>query len=272
MIRAFLVDDDPDSIQTLRLCLADFKKNIEIVGTSTNPSKAISEIKKVKPDVLFLDIDMPIINGLSLAKETIGHYGELIFVTAHEKFWKDAFNMHAFQFLLKPINNGKLASVINDLVEREKNGWLGLWQQRIEEMEEFNKEGKAHFDYVWLEGDQNGLDKVFWKDIVLIERHIILKSEVVIYTKNRIKYSKKNTNLSHIEMDILRVQKGIKEKFWRINPQQIFNIEFAGSFNPNNKILVLDESVGKLQIQYPLSVTKSEILTRIEKNKLRSRP
>jgi DNA-binding LytR/AlgR family response regulator len=201
MLRVMLVDDDQGNLQTLKLCLADFNKSIEIIGSFTSPLKAVAEIKRLNPDVLFLDIDMPVINGLSLAKETIGHYGELVFVTAHEKYWKDAFNIHAFEFLLKPIKDERLAKLVDDLKERETNGWLGLWQQRITDIENAGNAGLYKFDYIWLMSGHNGLDRVYWKDIVLLEKSK-KSNEVIICTQKGFAYKKKNTTLAIVENDI----------------------------------------------------------------------
>jgi len=271
MIRAVLVDDDQGNLQTLKLCLADFNKFVEVVGSFTSPLKAMAEIKRLNPDVLFLDIDMPVINGLSLAKETIGHYGDLVFVTAHEKYWKEAFGIHAFQFLLKPIKDEKIAALVTDLKEREKNGWLGLWQQRIQDLEDANKDASQHVDYIWLMGSKSGLDKVYWKDIVLLEKSK-QSNELIIYTQNGIAYRKKNTTLLIVENDIAKIEKTFKEKFWRINDQQIVNLNYAASFYPNNKLLMLNETVNTLRPEYPLTITRPDALSRIDKNKLQSRP
>jgi DNA-binding LytR/AlgR family response regulator len=271
MLKAILVDDDPDSIHTLQYCLADYKRNIEIVGSYTDPSKALTAIKKIKPDLLFLDIDMPGMNGLSLAKETIGAYGELIFVTAHAKYWKEAFEMHAFQFLLKPIRDSQLAPLVADLIEREKNGWLGLWQQRIQDLQEAEKAGLHQFDYIWLTGNGSALDRVCWAEIVLFEKSKSGNNEVIIHASNGNRYTKKNTTLAIIETDLARLEKAIHTSFWRINDRQIANLSYMVSFYPNNKVLVLNDRLGIKKIEYPLYVTRTEALKRIESNKLTGR-
>ena len=271
MLKAILVDDDPDSIRTLRFCLADYKRNIEIVGAYTDPAKALVAIQKMKPDALFLDIDMPVMNGLSLAKEAIGSYGELIFVTGHAKYWREAFEMHAFQFLLKPIQDSQLSLLVDDLVEREKNGWLGLWQQRIQDMQAAEKTGLHQFDYIWLTGQENGLDKVYWKDIVLFEKPKNGKSEVMIHVKNGTQFCKKNTTLAIIETDLAKLAEPVTAKFWRINDQQLINIDYTASFLPNTKILLLDGSRCSIKPGYELNITRREALYRIDNNKLRSR-
>lgn len=268
MIKAILVDDDSGSILTLRQCLENFSETIEIIGTYTNPRQAVISIREKKPDVLFLDIDMkPFMNGILLAKETIGYYGELIFVTGHKKYWQQAFDIHAFQFLLKPIRDDKLSLVISDLKARVMEGWPGQWQQRIGQLVESSEQGIMYFDYIWLTKiESKVLYKVFWNEIVLFEGK--QKNEVFIYTENKDIYTKKNTTLKLIMDDIGKLEDKIKRNFYRINSHQILNYEHVISFSPAFKTISLDKDGLK-----PLAIGDEypEALAAIKKNMLTNR-
>lgn len=106
-IRTLLVDDEPAALRGLSLCLQN-EADIEIVGNCHDGVAAIEAIAELKPDLVFLDIQMPEINGFDVI-DAIGlkHMPTLIFVTAYDHFALRAFNVHAIDYVLKPIDQDR---------------------------------------------------------------------------------------------------------------------------------------------------------------------
>ncbi|MCW2453955.1 two-component system response regulator BtsR (plasmid) [Rahnella aquatilis] len=112
MLRVLIVDDEPLALENLRLQLQD-ESDIEIVGECTNAIEAIGVIHKIRPDIVFLDIQMPRISGL----EMVGmldqqHRPHIVFLTAFEEYAVQAFEQCAFDYLLKPIQAARLQKTL----------------------------------------------------------------------------------------------------------------------------------------------------------------
>jgi two-component system LytT family response regulator len=115
-IRTILVDDEKLAIQGLQLRLAKFPE-VEIIDTCSNGREAIRKIKTEKPDLVFLDIQMPGFDGFSVVKGVMEIEPPLfVFVTAYQEHAVRAFEANAINYLMKPVDEDKLA----DTLERVK--------------------------------------------------------------------------------------------------------------------------------------------------------
>lgn len=104
MIRTLIVDDEPLAREGLRLLLAG-EDDIEIVGACGDGFEAIAEIGRMKPDLLFLDVQMPELDGFELVNLIKPDpLPAVIFVTAYDKYAVRAFEAHAVDYLLKPVD------------------------------------------------------------------------------------------------------------------------------------------------------------------------
>ncbi len=117
MIRAVITDDELKSAELLQLKLKKFCPQVEVDAIFTEPAKAIAYIQANKPDLVFMDIEMPGMNGLAAAKE-INTVTEIIFVTAYEKYSIEAIRLTAFDYLLKPLAEEDLVKSIGRLEEK----------------------------------------------------------------------------------------------------------------------------------------------------------
>lgn len=107
-IRTLLVDDEPISTKHLTALLTKYCDSIEIVAKASNVDDALESILTVKPDLIFLDIELGGETGFDLLKKIEFKKFEVIFVTAHNQFGIDAIKAHALDYILKPINKVEL--------------------------------------------------------------------------------------------------------------------------------------------------------------------
>ena len=116
-MRAIIVDDERLARQELKTMLAEHK-DIEVIAECANAVEAKEKINALKPDVVFLDIQMPGKNGLELAQE-LNPLPELIFITAHDEYALRAFEVNALDYLLKPVQPQRLAETLKKLFLKE---------------------------------------------------------------------------------------------------------------------------------------------------------
>jgi two-component system LytT family response regulator len=116
-MKAILIDDERLARQELRSLLAPYSE-IQIVGEANNAETAIESIKQLKPDVIFLDIQMPGKNGFDLLEEISG-VPEVVFVTAYDEYAIRAFEINALDYLLKPVQANRLAETVKKILNKE---------------------------------------------------------------------------------------------------------------------------------------------------------
>jgi two-component system, LytTR family, response regulator len=114
-LRAYLVDDEPLAITRLGRLLADTGR-VEVIGSATDPLEAVEALSAALPDVCFLDIQMPGLNGFEMLARL--HVQPIVvFTTAHDRYALNAFAVNSIDYLLKPVDPGQLARAL-DKIER----------------------------------------------------------------------------------------------------------------------------------------------------------
>ena len=113
--KALIIDDESKSRKSLLQKLKDYCPEIEVVGEAANGEEGLSAIRIHQPDVLFLDIEMPKMNGLQMLEQLGAFEGAIIFTTAYNEFAIRAFKFSAFDYLLKPIDIQELKATIDRL-------------------------------------------------------------------------------------------------------------------------------------------------------------
>lgn len=120
MLNTIIVDDEQNCIEALEALTSEYCSEINITYKFNCPVKALPVIFETKPDLLFLDIDMPKMTGVELAKSLPNTGTDIIFVTAFNKYAYDAFKTNAIDFILKPVNIAELVTAVNKVSERRK--------------------------------------------------------------------------------------------------------------------------------------------------------
>ena len=120
-MRAILIDDDPTNSQILALKIKQITSEIQIIGTFTQPTEALVQVPLMQADVLFVDIDMPIMDGFSLVKQLNDKItAKVVFVTAYSQYTLNALRLSAFDYLTKPVEPDDLRQTITRLFAQAK--------------------------------------------------------------------------------------------------------------------------------------------------------
>ncbi len=114
-VRAVIVDDEPLARKRLRALLAKHA-NIAIAGEASNGEEACEVIEALRPDLVFLDIQMPGLSGFEVLAR-LGRRPRIIFVTAHDEFAVKAFEEQALDYLLKPVEADRLSRALERLID-----------------------------------------------------------------------------------------------------------------------------------------------------------
>ena len=220
-IRTIIVDDEHDSIKLLQLSIEKQFPQVHIVETFTSSPKAASKIVELEPDLLFLDIEMPVMNGFALLEQLAPVSFAVVFVTAYNEFAIKAFRFNALDYIVKPVNTEELKEVFNK-VEKQKKlqaGQLNILQQQFK---------KGSITKIAIPG-QTGVTFIDLKDIVFIEASNNY-SNLVLRDNRKLLISK-----------TLKDIQGVLEEqhFLRIHRQYIINLNEVKHFNRNDGLLTM---------------------------------
>ncbi len=122
-LRALVADDEQLARDELCFLLASFPE-IEIVGHAANGLQAVERARELAPDLLFLDIQMPGLDGFQVVRELMedDDLPQVVFVTAYDQYAIKAFEVNALDYLLKPVDKGRLRQALARVVKRKRDG------------------------------------------------------------------------------------------------------------------------------------------------------
>jgi two-component system LytT family response regulator len=118
-VRTIIVDDEELARERLRSLLSK-EKEIEIIGEAGDGKSAVALIDKEKPDLVFLDVQMPELNGFEVL-QNLSHQPNVVFVTAHDEFALKAFDVHAVDYLLKPFDKERFQTALKRVLEKVRS-------------------------------------------------------------------------------------------------------------------------------------------------------
>jgi len=176
MIEAVIVDDEIKALQSLSWELTNFSGEIEVIASFTDPSKALEHLDKNPPDCLFLDIEMPTMDGFQFIQKLKNRNFPVVITTAYNQYAIKALKNEAIDYLLKPIDSDDLKDTIakiekynsrNNTAERLEKILLKYNSNSVHKKITFNTDGKLVFlesdDIVYAESDGN-YTTVYLKD------------------------------------------------------------------------------------------------------------
>lgn len=117
MKTVLIVDDEKDARDLLRFYIAQHDE-LSIVGEASNGIEAVQWIKKLKPDIIFLDIQMPGLNGFEVLTQ-LDEVPEVIFSTAYDQYAIKAFEVHAIDYLLKPYGRSRFENAMTRILKNQ---------------------------------------------------------------------------------------------------------------------------------------------------------
>lgn len=119
-MKAIIIDDEIDAVEALHLTLLDVCPEVAVAGKYTDPVKGLAALRAQAPDILFLDIEMPVLNGFQLLEELTEIPFALVFTTAYDRFAVKAFRFSAIDYLLKPISPDELRRAVDKIAEKQR--------------------------------------------------------------------------------------------------------------------------------------------------------
>lgn len=113
MIKAVIVDDEIAGVENLASLIGTYAPDVNVVSTQTDALKAMDAIRSHRPDLVFMDVEMPAINGFDVLAQLGDLDFEVVFVTAYEKYALKAIKLSACDYILKPVDINELRAAIN---------------------------------------------------------------------------------------------------------------------------------------------------------------
>lgn len=215
MIRAIIIDDEPNAVGLLTLRLSQHCPQVEVVASCTNSHKGIQAIIDYRPDVVFLDIEMPQLNGFQVLEAVSGVSFSLVFVTAYDKFALKAFRYSAVDYLLKPIDTQELIQSVERVEKQQKTA-----PEQLEHLKhQFSNPGRILPDRLALPY-QNGVSFVNMKDIVFCESD-----------DNYTKFLLSDGQQYLVTKSLREIQELLEERdFLRVHRQYLINLNHIKKF------------------------------------------
>jgi two-component system, LytTR family, response regulator len=183
-LRAILVDDELNSLQNLQQKLQEYCPAVKIVAALQKPEEAIPLIKALKPNVLFLDIEMPRMSGFRMLEELGEYEAEIIFTTAYNHFAIEAMRISAFDYLVKPVAIAELQKAVNRLSQQKAR----QTHERLNILRKSIAESKSQDNKIAVPTNE-GLEFIVIKNIVRIEssasysRIFLVNNQSIVVTR-----------------------------------------------------------------------------------------
>ena len=214
MLRVLVVDDNAGMRLVLQKAVE--KAGHTVVGQADNGEDAVKQVEALRPDVLFIDVEMPGMDGVEAARriQDIDPKVVIVFATAHEEYRKEAFEIYAYDYLMKPFAIERVAATL----ERVQQQQQGLITEPIQEKKAAPENSKIE---KLLVRHKDGISLVKLEDIVLVQRE---NRATAIYTATEKHIS--NETLSELE------QRLPSPPFFRAHKSYIINVNHITRIYP----------------------------------------
>lgn len=210
-MNCIIVDDEPLARAEMRSLICE-TSDIDILGEFSNAPSALDFLKDNDVDLIFLDIEMPMVTGLEFA-EMLPKRSLIIFTTAYSQYALKSYELEAVDYLLKPIDPQRLEKAINKAV---------LYTELLSNDTIKNTVESNTTDFLFIKADRR-FYKISFSDIKFIEG---LKDYVVIHTKQQKLITAMNLKTIH--------QKISGENFIRVSKSYVVNADYIDSFDNHN--------------------------------------
>jgi two-component system, LytTR family, response regulator len=221
-IHAVIIDDEPDSISLLQLQLEKNCSHVRIIKIFSSSLQALKELPVIKPELVFLDIEMPDLNGFELLEKLSPVNFKVIFITAYNQYAIKAFRFNALDYLVKPISTEDLVIAVDKSISIPAPG--------MDQLNSFAKQMKGEPVSKIAVSAQSG--------IIFIELNDIIYAEA---SGNYSKLIMKEGNSYIISKTLKDIQDVLEERnFFRIHRQYIINLNKVKHFNRVDSLVLMD--------------------------------
>ncbi|MGH1336634.1 MAG: LytR/AlgR family response regulator transcription factor [Aureispira sp.] len=221
MLKAIIIDDESKARDLLELLIQESGREVEVVGKYPTLITGVAGIKAHQPDVVFLDIEMPEVQGVQLLEYIPNPDFEIVFATAYDQYAIKAFELSALDYLLKPIDDEKLNLTL------DKVGKHKLLKERLLTYEQ-NRQEEAPLK-ICIPTSNNKYDVVLVQDIMGVEAD---RNYCYIHTVSKKYFLTKS--LSHFEEKYMPLN-----SFERSHRSWIVNLNQVARFEKTEKKMVM---------------------------------
>lgn len=213
-IKAVIADDEVPLREHLKSMLAHLWPALRVVGMAGNGAEALALMREHEPDVVFLDIKMPLLSGLDVAA-SVGDNCHVVFVTAYDEYAVEAFERAAVDYLLKPVEVARLAETVMRLQQRiMHHGVAPEWTRLVQQLAQGLPDRSVTGYLSWLRASR--LDATY---LIPVEEVCYFKSEdkyTTVVTQAEKFLIRKSVSALEAELD--------PDKFWRIHRGLVVNL------------------------------------------------
>jgi len=238
-LKVLIVDDEHWCRDAIRLRIANTTE-FDVVGEADNGEDALLLMHSLTPDIVFLDIEMPVLSGVQVAKESMDWFkGAVIFVTAFSHYAVSAFEVNAFNYLVKPIDDDKFNSLVDKILtlsSLKHSARLSLSQLKYLTLEESSETTINKPKYLHRLSLKDG-NNIFIVDVSTIQ-YIESAGDYLGVT------TEKGTLIQRMTMKQLQLLLDPRE-FIRCHRSHIVNRHFIDSFVTQSEHTVIKTSDGK---------------------------
>lgn len=234
MLRCILVDDEPSGTQNLEILLKDIE-NVVVLDAINDSKKALSKILELNPDIVFLDIYMPGLDGFELMEKLIENSftNRIVFATSFDNFVLKALRMGAFDYLNKPVSRQEIKQML----------------ERIQQIEQRTE----------LKNQYDNFKKAQLIKLPIRNEHKYISTSEILYLKadgnyTIIQFSDQKTEISSYNLGWF--EKNIESSnFIRISRACLINIQYLTRFEKNNKKCIISNN----SVNYELDVSRRKL-------------
>ncbi len=219
MLRALIVDDEPDARENLRLMLEEHCPDVEVVGQAGNAKEARKLIEELQPEALFLDIKMPGEDGFSLLRSVADKELLVVFTTAYDEYALQAFKQNALDYLEKPIDPEELQRAVSKM--KRAIGDPAVQQQATGAIAALMNDPASPLSTRIAVPGRDGLSMIRHEDIMYLEAS---DSYTTVHQKD----GKRITSSKHIRIFETNLD---AKKFFRVHKTFIINLEHLKGFS-----------------------------------------
>lgn len=252
MIKVIVVDDETPAREELVYILEKLG-SVKVVGEASHGLEALELNRRLKPDLVFLDIKMPGLNGIDVAKRILEepYMPYIVFVTAYEEFALKAFEVNALDYILKPVCEERLRKGMDRIIYKIKLGERAYYSKLNKLIEDLNE--KDHESINRISVYHNGkLIPLEYKEIIYAT--VEDKNTVIISTKGKF----------HVNYTLAELQKKLNSNsFFRSHKSFLINLDKIKTIEPwfNSTFNVIFENIdGKVPVSRGQSKEFKELM------------